>query len=412
MRILILSDEDVIEEKNTSSVGMRQVELAKRWSTKYLVTVATTYGSSVKKKRNGVFFLGGIRALDFIPDKFDVVVIELSSSPNSIAYRFVKSLINLPTVVDSYFAIIFEKLVSISQEKVQDAVLAEKLHVIEEILTHGDHFIVATRRQRDYLLGAISFLGKISTESFSTELVSILPHKLNVSFPKIDMRRLQENFFSPREKIILWMGSILPWFDPLPLICSMPKVLQTVGNAKLLIIGGGKPRVGFNGAYQEVKRAAQNLKLGGSRILFIDWVSKEQSFAYCSEADVFVILSKPTLEDEFAYRTRTLTALTLGIPVVTNGRDYLSELIVKHNAGIVCTTDSPEEIASALLKILLDDGERSRISDNTKKVIKEIQNDIDERSLLNFFKQPTRIQIVRMSPLERLRLSAKIFLNH
>lgn len=412
MRILILSDEDVIEEKNTSSVGIRQVELAKHWSEKHTVTVATTYGSSVEKKKERILLLGGIRTLKFIPNQFDVVVIELSTSPGSIAYRFVKSLINLPTVVDSYFGIIFEKLVSLSHEKVQDEVLAEKLHVIEEILAHGDHFIVATRRQRDYLLGILSFVGKISVDSFSRGIVSTLPHKPNVAFSKIKNRRIRGKFFASGEKIIIWMGNVLPWFDPLPLIQAMPKVLQNVGNAKLLIVGGGKPKLGFNGAYQEVKTAARQLRLENSRLKFIDWVSKEQSFAYCSQADVFVILSKSTLEDEFAFRTRTLTALSLGIPAVTNGRDYLSRLITKHNAGIVCKSDDPKEIAGALTRILNDNQLRRRMANNTQLVIKEIQRDIVEQPLLDFFKQPTRIRPVRMSLAGQLKLSVKTLLNH
>jgi glycosyltransferase involved in cell wall biosynthesis len=282
---------------------------------------------------------------------------------------------------------------------------------VSSILDHGDHFIVATEKQRGYMLGFISSRGKIHVGSFPIGMVSILPNTLDVSFSRNKTKRLRGQLAASDDKIILWLGGVYPWFNPESLIKAMPAILKNVNRAKLFIIGGKNPTVGFDYVYQGAKKAANELGKDNSKVVFIDWVVKEQSFAYCSEADVFVILSKPTLEDEFAYRTRTLTALTLGIPAVTNGRDYLSGLITKHHAGIVCATDSPEEIASALSKILLDDDERSRMSDNTKKVIKEIQNDIDERPLLNFFKQPTRTQIVRMSPMGRLRLFAKIFLS-
>lgn len=411
MRIIILTEEDILEEKNTTSVGMRQLELAKRWMANHDVTVATTYGQAVKKKRQGISLLGGVQTLDFIIGNYDIVVIELSTSLSSIAYRFVTSSINLPTIVDSYYAILFEKLVSLSHEGTRENILLEKLHVMSSILDYGDHFIVATEKQRDYMLGLISSRGKIHVGSFSKDMVSVLPNTLNVSFSRNKTKRLRGQLTATDDKIILWLGGVYPWFNPESLIKAMPAILK-ISRAKLFIIGGKNPTVGFDYVYQGAKKAASELGKDNSRVVFIDWVAKEQSFAYCSEADVFVILSKPTLEDEFAYRTRTLTALTLGIPVVTNGRDYLSGLITKYHAGIVCATDSPEEVASALSGILLDDGERNLMSDNTKKVIKEIQRDIDEQPLLNFFKQPTRTQFVRMSPLGRLRLSAKTFLSH
>ncbi|MBI5732659.1 hypothetical protein HY967_01725, partial [Candidatus Jorgensenbacteria bacterium] len=184
MRIIILTEEDVLEEKNTTSVGMRQLELAKRWSIDHNVTVATTYGRIVKKKKGNINLQGGVQTLDFISGYYDVVVIELSTSLSSIAYRYVTSSIDLPTIVDSYYAILFEKLVSLSHEVVQGNVLAEKLHVMSSILNHGDHFIVTTEKQRDYIMGFISCLGKFHVDSFSKEIVSVIPNTLDVSFSK------------------------------------------------------------------------------------------------------------------------------------------------------------------------------------------------------------------------------------
>jgi hypothetical protein len=111
MRIIILTEEDILEEKNTTSVGIRQLELAKRWMANHHVTVATTYGHAVKKKRQCISLLGGVQTLDFITGNYDIVVIELSTSLSSIAYRYVTSSINHPTIVDYYYAILFVKLV-------------------------------------------------------------------------------------------------------------------------------------------------------------------------------------------------------------------------------------------------------------------------------------------------------------
>lgn len=412
-RIVILSDEDVLDEKRVASMGMRQLDLAKDLAEKHSVTLATTYGKAIRRKRGKTKLIGGIRNFDFISGNFDVAMIELSSTPFSVACRFIASSIKLPLIVDSYYAMVFEKLVSISDSKNElgQKILAEKLHIMSKILTQADHFIVATPRQRDYMLGFISPLGKINLENFTKSNTSIIPNFVDVSFSKKRTKRLRGKLVEQDDKVIIWLGGVYPWFDPLPIIRAMPKINRKVKKAKLLIIGGKNPSTGFGHVYQAAEEEAKKLNLYQNQVIFVDWVPKEQSFAYCAESDLFVILSKPTLEDEFAYRTRTLTALLLGIPAITNGQDYLSELITAHSAGAVCQTSQSAEIAKVILSILSDKSQQTQMSKNTKRLLSQIRKDTNSQPLFKFLQNPSQVKAVSPNLFDLLKLQLRIWLR-
>jgi len=408
LKILILSDHDILLENQTSSVAIRQLYIAKKLSTSHKVTLATTFGKKKTLIKNGVKHTSGLKTLNLV-NKYDVVIIELSSSTLSIAYKYVKSPYKKPTIVDSYYAIIFEKLITLSKN--DNFVFSQKLNVIRSILEKGDHYICATPRQKDYVLGLTSLLSKINPKTFKKELISVLPNTFVATFnPKNKV--LRKDYFSKDDKIILFLGSIYPWFNPIPLILAMPRILKKVKNAKLLILGGKHPSGFFEKGYNQTVELSKKLNLYDKNIKFLNWVTKEESFAYTSEADLSILISKSTLEDEFAYRTRILTPLLLGIPTMTNGKDYISCLIQKYQAGVVITQTKPEVISKEIIRIFLDKRLHLKISNNTKMLIKHIKNDIDIKPLMNFLREPKINKInLKDSNLSQLLSSVKTKIN-
>jgi len=390
LRIIILSDHDVLEGKQTSSVAIRQISLAGILKHSHELTVATTYGRKKNIKKNGIRIISGLKSINLIDD-FDVVLIELSSSTSSIAYLYATSSYNKPTIVDSHYSIIFEKLVSLSNK--DSGVYEQKLQVISKIIEKGDHYICATPKLRDYYLGIISLIGKINHNTFNTELVSTIPNIFETNFSS-NKRVLRKQYFKKNDKVIISLGAIYPWFSPTPVIAAMPMILSRVEDAKLLILGGKHPSGFYAEGYNNAVQLSKKLNLYRRSVHFLNWVTKEESYAYTSEADLSVLISKDSLEDEFAYRTRTLTPLLLGIPTVTNGSDYISRLIHNYQAGVVLPNESPQTISRELTKLLLDKKLHRKAKRNTKMVITHIKRDINVKPLIKFLENPKIYPIV------------------
>lgn len=390
MKIVILSDTNVLDEKQTSSVAIRQLSLATILKDDHELTIATTCGKKKIFKKNGIQIISGLENINLI-NHFDIVLIEMSSSISSIAYKYAISSCNKPTIVDAHYAIIFEKLVSLSTQ--DSGVYKQKLQVISKIIEKGDHFICATPKLRDYFLGQISLIGKINPHTFTSELISIFPNIFKTNFCS-DKRILRRKYFKRNDKIIISLGAIYPWFDPRPVISAMPMILSHVRNVKLLVLGGKHPSGFYAEGYTGAVQLSKRINLYKKSVYFLNWVTKEESFAYTSEADLTVLISKNSLEDEFAYRTRTLTPILLGIPTVTNGSDYISRLIHNYQAGVVLPNENPQIISRELTRLLLDKKLHRKMKSNTKMVIAHIKKDINLKPLIEFLENPKIYRLV------------------
>ncbi|OGC57521.1 hypothetical protein A3D81_01010 [Candidatus Curtissbacteria bacterium RIFCSPHIGHO2_02_FULL_40_17] len=391
--LAILSDEDLIRSDRTSSMAIRQRFLANLLSKIFNVSLVTSFGKHQEKKLSNIKIMGGVGNLHSLSkEKFDAVIIGLATNKDSIYYKYSKLKPKSPIIVDMYYAIIFEKLITLENSWSGNRIFNEKLKVLDKILGSGDHFICATSQQKDYLLGMLSSIGCINTSNFSEELVSIAPTIIDTTFKKNKVKKLRSGSqFGGNDKIVLWLGGIYPWFDPCPLIEAMPQVIRNTKNTKLLILGGKHPNIEYKSFYDKALVLVQKSGLLGKSIIFMDWVDEKQSYAYIKEVDLNVILSQQTLEDKYAFRTRILAPTLLGIPSITNGSDYISSLIKKHGAGVVLNSTDPTNIAAAINGFFrLQDEKRKIIS--VKKVISEIKSSTDLKNLINFVERRQNIK--------------------
>lgn len=381
--LAILSDEDLISFDKTSSMVIRQRFLANLLSKRYNVTLVTSFGKHQEKKLSSPEVISGIKNLNSL-SKYDAVIIGIATNKNSIYYKYSQLKPKPTIIVDMYYAIIFEKLITLENSWLGNRIFKEKLKVLNAILVSGDHFICTTAQQKDYLLGMLSSIGAINSSNFHEESISILPTIIDTSYKKNKVKKLRNGSqFDKNDKIVLWLGGIYPWFDPCPLILAMPQVIKDAKHIKLLILGGKHPNIEYKAFYDKALVLAQKSGLLEKNIIFMDWVNEKQSYAYTKEVDLNVILSQQTLEDKYAFRTRILAPTLLGIPSITNGSDYISSLIKKHGAGIVLNNTDPKNIAAAISGFFKLQGEKRKIV-NVKKVISEIKNSTDLQNLINF----------------------------
>jgi glycosyltransferase involved in cell wall biosynthesis len=227
-------------------------------------------------------------------------------------------------VVDLYTPVLLEKELTLSKWKPHD--LTRRLwnqHMVKKFLQRGSHFLVANRRQQRYWREVAMELGVLLRKKD----ISVLP----TGAPKLSAISYQPS--AARRNVMLWFGGIYPWMDPAPLINLFSLLAPKHPDRKLRFLGGFHPGTGYQGKYQKVVKDAKE-KISEEQLEFVPWQPKNKLREYLEDVAAAVHLAKRTREDYLAHRVRLLTLLNSGIPILTNGRDVISELLIANGAGL------------------------------------------------------------------------------
>ena len=182
---------------------------------------------------------------------------------------------------------------------------------------------------------------------------------------------IDANKFKPRNKtqskkqlgyeeedyIILFVGKLHPYKDPLTLIRAVSKVAERNKKLYLLMVGAGE-------LYEEVKKAVSKLTLW-SRVKLIRHVSHEELKLYYDAADLFVL---PSVTE--ALGNVLLEAMASGVPVIASNSGACPEVI--GNAGILFHQGDHIDLAEKIME-LSDNKELSRsLSNAGLKRVREV----------------------------------------
>ncbi|MBI5357182.1 hypothetical protein HZB78_06260 [Candidatus Collierbacteria bacterium] len=248
----------------------------------------------------------------------------VSTKSESVYYQKLKLLSpETKLVVDLYTPILLEKELTLSKWKPQDWVTRwRNKEMVRKFLRRGNHFLVANHRQRDYWVRTSKQLGV----SVNRQRISVLPTGSSLTINH------QPSTIHDRQ-VVLWFGGVYPWMDPLPLVKAFARIAPEFPNWKLRFLGGWHPATGYRGIYRKLEELGRQ-KIPKEQLEFIPWQLEKSLGKYLSDAVFAVHLVKPTLEDYYAHRVRLLTLLEAGIPVITGGRDAISDLIDEIGAGV------------------------------------------------------------------------------
>lgn len=138
------------------------------------------------------------------------------------------------------------------------------------------------------------------------------------------------------------------------LIAAMPRVVEAVPDARLLIVGSGNDVATFR------QLAAQSAASG--RILFTGFLDDDPLRDVYHRAGV---LAMPSRQEGFGLVYAE--AMLAGLPCVASNCDAGQEVVVDGQTGYVVDPDDPEALATALIRLLADDGLRERMGDEGKR---------------------------------------------
>lgn len=266
-------------------------------------------------------------------------------------------------VVDMYDPYHLECLEFFKQEELDHARLihGHKVHVVDQQLRAGDFFICASERQRDFWLGALGSLGRLSPETYARDptfraLIDVVPFGIE-PHPPVHERQVLKGVWpgiGANDTVVLWGGGVWDWLDPLTVIRAMHLVRQQRSDVKLFFLGFHHPNpvdVPKMRVYEACLDLVQELDLSDTVLFNSEWVPYDERANYFLEADIGVSAHMDHIETRYAFRTRLLDYMWTGLPMVVSAGDTLADWVVGQGLGHVVAPGDVTSYADALLNL-------------------------------------------------------------
>lgn len=368
-RVLIISSDPL--SANLAGVGIRAVELARGLSSSCYVTLAAPERADLT--------IPGVQVVAFARDD-EQLVGQLAAQSEVIIFQGF-SLRRYPViggqrkilVVDLYDPFYLEGLELFSKEEAERGRLmaADNLATLGQQLLHGDFFICASERQRDFWIGMLTALGRLEPDGYRRDptfrsLIDVVPFGCADTPPRYTKRVLKGVVpgISEGDTVLLWGGGIWDWLDPLTVIRAMGLLRAQRPDLKLFFLGYRHPNptdVPEMAIHARAVALAAELGLLDQTVFFNDrWVPYDERANYLLEADIGVSAHQAHIETRFAFRTRLLDYIWSGLPMVVAEGDALADTVVQSGLGLAVPIGDAAAFARALLELTDEPNPRER----------------------------------------------------
>jgi glycosyltransferase involved in cell wall biosynthesis len=264
-------------------------------------------------------------------------------------------------------------------------------------LTLADFVLCCNERQRDSYIGMMTSLGLISPRVYDADptlrrYIDVAAHGIRKEVPQpgVPVLRGVREGFARDDKVIVWNGGIIQWYDPATLLEALRRLDRP--DVKLLFLGASYPGLtglGIGVRFQDAKGiAARNGQLGRTVFFEEGWVSHESAKQYVIEADISVCSYFDNLETRYSHRTRFVDLIWAELPFICTHGDVLAEQVARRGWGLVVPEEDPAALAAAIARLLDDRELHKQCKANLAAARAELQWDVTLRPLVDFCRNP------------------------
>ena len=163
-----------------------------------------------------------------------------------------------------------------------------------------------------------------------------------IDFPRFNTRYAPLPDFSDARPTVLFVGRLEKRKGLRFLLRGWPHVLERVPDARLVVVGRGRPLEGY-------RRFARRQGWSESDVVFAGYVSAEDLPRYYQSCDVFCA---PNTGQE-SFGIVLLEAMAAGAPIVASDIPGYRDVITHSEEGLLVERQNPGALADALCRLLL-----------------------------------------------------------
>tara|TARA_Y100000294_G_scaffold175659_1_gene196269 strand:+ start:55 stop:1227 length:1173 start_codon:yes stop_codon:yes gene_type:complete len=172
-----------------------------------------------------------------------------------------------------------------------------------------------------------------------------------------DLGPIKKEFNIKNEKVVTFIGRLVPWKGALTLLKTIPLVLKEKDNIRFIIVGQGELLEPME---------ARIVKDGFERNVIFTGQRKDIS-NILSISDIFLALSNI----ENIWSTTIIEAMILEVPCIITRAGY-TEKVLKHKDNCyLVEKENPQDLSSGIELLLHNPHLRKHIASNAKRFIKE-----------------------------------------
>lgn len=266
----------------------------------------------------------------------------------------------------------------------------------DTVLKRGDLFLCANEPQKNFYKGVLAAVGRVNPVTYSDDLILIAPYGIYRTEPEVTGKPVTNLIGNDVNYMrVLWFGGIYPWFDIRVLADAVLEVNKATP-AKLIVVGAKNPfnrHPDFINRYEEFIQHVSKKELKDN-VIVQDWINFNDRANWYFDSDVVIVCNKEGEENKLAWRTRLVDFMWADLPVLTNGGDPLSELMINNGAAVRMDVSSSKKIADALINLSKgnDRLNSTSLKNNMRKLKTQFYWDVVTKQLAAAIAQNRRAQ--------------------
>lgn len=166
---------------------------------------------------------------------------------------------------------------------------------------------------------------------------------------------------NPDRNTLITVSRLVPKNGVGDLIKAMKKVVDEIPDVKLIIVGDGPLK-------ENLKFKVKSLKLE-NQIEFSGKVPYGETPTYLNRASIFV---RSSLSEGLG--SAFLEAMAAGLAVIGTSVGGIPDFLKDGETGLFCKVGDPQDLADKIIRLIEDDGLRSKLSENGRKLVQEKYN--------------------------------------